>query len=135
MFSHEIQLRIRYEHTDRMGYCYYGNYPSFYEAGRTEMMRDLGMSYRDLEDSGILMPVINMNIEYHSPAFYDDLITVRTILKKLPSSRIFFDYEIYNQQGKLINSATTTLVFLNAQTNKPQRVPEFFLNKIAEKFR
>lgn len=134
MISNEISLRIRYNHTDKMGYCYYGNYPSFYEAGRTELMRGLGMSYRELEDNGIFMPVISMNIEYIHPAFYDDEIVIKTIIKEMPAARIIFYYEIYNQKKELINRAETVLVFLNSANMNPCRPPAFFLDLLKKYF-
>lgn len=117
-----------------MGFCYYGNYPSFYEAGRTELMRSLGMSYRELEEKGILMPVLSMNIQYINSAYYDDEIRVKTIVKKMPSAKITFYYEIYDKHNTLINKAETVLAFLNAKTMKPCRPPAFFIELLKKYF-
>jgi acyl-CoA thioester hydrolase len=105
MYTCDIQQRIRYGETDQMGYVYYGRYAEFYEIGRTELIRLLGMTYRDLESSGILLPVVRMNIRYHRPAAYDELITIRTVLRTLPTARITFFHELFNENGELINEA------------------------------
>ena len=104
MYSAETQVRIRYSETDRMGYTYYGNYAQYYEIGRTELIRKFGMTYKSLEDSGIMLPVISLNIKYIKPGFYDDLLTIRTIIKEFPGTRIKFYHEIYNEQNVLINT-------------------------------
>lgn len=130
MISHEIEIRITYADTDMMGFVYYGNYPVFYEKGRTELIRSLGLSYKEMEERGILMPVRNMRSEYYKPARYDDIIRVKTTVESLPTSRMSFHYEIYNLSGELIHEAFTDLIFLNAQTLKPVRAPEFLTEKI-----
>ena len=117
MYNHQVDIRIRYAHTDQMGYCYYGNYAQFYEIGRVEALRNLGFSYKKIEESGILLPVIDFNIKYINPAYYDDLITVNTIIKELPSARIKFEYEIFNESGEKLNFGATTLVFTNKKTS------------------
>ena len=109
MFSNSTQLRIRYSETDQMGYCYYGNYAQFFEIGRVETLREIGVSYKDLESRGIMLPVIDLTVKYIRPALYDDLIEVKTTLKKLPKARIEFDYEIYNEKKELLTTASTTL--------------------------
>jgi acyl-CoA thioester hydrolase len=130
MYITETQVRVRYGESDRMGYAYYGNYPLYYEVGRTEMLRNLGLTYKELEDDGIILPVINLQSNYLLPAFYDDLLTVKTCLKELPSVRIKFDYEVYNQRGEKLNYGETTLVFTDAKTRKPRRPPEYFMEKV-----
>jgi acyl-CoA thioester hydrolase, YbgC/YbaW family len=130
MYITETQVRVRYGESDRMGYAYYGNYPLYYEVGRTEMLRNLGLTYKDMEDNGIILPVINLQCNYLSAAFYDDLLTVKTYLKELPSVRIRFEYEIYNEKGEKLNYGETTLVFTNAKTRKPRRPPEYFMEKV-----
>jgi acyl-CoA thioester hydrolase len=130
MIVAETQIRIRYSETDKMGFVYYGNYPQFYEIGRTELFRSADFSYKKLEDAGILMPVLNLSVQYIRPAFYDDLITIKTMVKEVPKSRITFDYEIYNQSGELINKGDTTLGFLNAKTMRPCRPPKEFIEYI-----
>ena len=130
MYNHQVDIRIRYAHTDQMGYCYYGNYAQFYEIGRVEALRNLGLSYKKIEESGILLPVIDFNIKYINPAYYDDLITVNTIIKELPSARLKFEYEIFNESGEKLNFGTTTLVFINKQTNRPTKCPLELIEKL-----
>jgi acyl-CoA thioester hydrolase len=115
---------VRYAETDKMGFVYYGNYAVFFEVARVEAMRHLGISYKSLEDKGILMPVIEYNTKYLKPAKYDDLLTINVIIRKMPSLKIAFEYEVYNEEKTLINLAETTLVFLDKQTYKPQPVPD-----------
>jgi acyl-CoA thioester hydrolase len=126
----ETQIRVRYGESDRMGYAYYGNYPLYYEVGRTEMLRSLGLSYKSMEDSGIILPVINLQSNYLLPALYDDLITVKTFLKELPTVRIRFEYEVYNEKGEKLNFGETTLAFSDAKTRKPRRPPDYFMEKV-----
>ena len=130
MYNHQVDIRIRYAHTDQMGYCYYGNYAQFYEIGRVEALRNLGFSYKKIEESGILLPVIDFNIKYINPAYYDDLITVNTIIKELPSARIKFEYEIFNESGEKLNFGATTLVFINKKTNRPTKCPLELIEKL-----
>ena len=130
MYNHQVDIRIRYAHTDQMGYCYYGNYAQFYEIGRVEALRNLGLSYKKIEESGILLPVIDFNIKYINPAYYDDLITVNTIIKELPSARIKFEYEIFNESGEKLNFGATTLVFINKKTNRPTKCPLELIEKL-----
>ena len=134
MFKSETTIRVRYAETDRMGYVYYGNYSQYYEVGRVEALRDLGYSYKTIEDSGIMLPVLQFSIKYFKPAYYDDLLTVVTIIKEIPSTRINFEYEIYNQQNDLLNKGDTTLVFVSIKTGKPCKPPSDFLNTIENFF-
>lgn len=125
---------MRYGETDRMGYVYYGNYPLYYEVGRTEMLRSAGLSYRAMEEEGILLPVHSLSIKYMEPARYDDLLTLKVILKELPTAKIQFHYEIYNEQGKLLNTGETVLVFVDAQTRRPCRAPEALIKELEKYF-
>jgi acyl-CoA thioester hydrolase len=113
-----------------MGYVYYGNYATYFEVARTEMLRSLGYTYKDWEDSGIILPVREMHTRFHSPAFYDDHLTVRTIIKELPAARITFHHEVYNQEEKLICTGKLDLVFVNRETGRPTRAPREFLDAI-----
>lgn len=134
MYISETTIRVRYAETDKMGYVYYGNYTHYYEVGRVEALRSLGMSYKDMEDSGIMLPVYSCSIRYLKPALYDDLLTIKTTIKELPKARIVFDYEVYNQKGELLNTAVTGLVFIDMRTNKPCAAPAAFLEKIGKFF-
>jgi acyl-CoA thioester hydrolase len=130
MYSCDISQRIRYGETDQMGYVYYGRYAEFFEIGRTELIRNLGMTYRDLESSGILLPVVKMSVKYNKPAVYDELIIIRTTLRSLPTARITFFYEIYSEAGNLINEAECQLVFTDSQSRKPVRPPQILLDAL-----
>lgn len=123
MYSFSTKTRVRYGETDQMGYCYYGNYALYLEVGRVETLRALGMSYKQLEDTQILLPVLELNIKYFKPCFYDDLITIKTNITELPKVRIKFDYEIFNEKKELLTKATTTLVFVSKKTMKPMNCP------------
>ena len=125
MFSYDFQVRVRYADTDQMGYVYYGKYASFYEIGRVEALRSLGFSYRKLEEEeGIMMPVLDCYSKFIAPAYYDELLTVRTMVKEIPKVRIFFEYEILNEAEKLINTGKTTLAFIGKESLRPCRVPK-----------
>lgn len=130
----EVKIRVRYAETDKMGYSHHGNYASYFEIGRTELLRQAGLSYRQVEESGIMLPVRNMNVTYYKPAFYDDLITISTRLKEKPAVRLIFEYEIHNEAGELLCKAETTLVFVDAKTRKPCRAPKYFLEKVLQAF-
>lgn len=130
MFISEVSLRVRYGETDRMGYVYYGNYAQYYEVGRVEALRKLGWNYKDMEDSGILLPVHSMSVRYFKPAYYDDLLTVKTIIREMPGVRIRFEYEIYNQKDEKINEGEATLVFISADTKKPCPAPPEFIEAL-----
>lgn len=132
MFSNTSHIRIRYSETDQMGYCYYGNYAQFFEIGRVETLREIGVSYRALEERGIMLPVVDLNVKYLKPALYDDLIEIRTFLKKIPTAKIEFEYEIYNEKKELLTTATTSLVFISAETMKPIQAPHDLIEKIKE---
>jgi acyl-CoA thioester hydrolase len=126
----ETILRVRYGETDQMGVVYYGNYAQYLEQGRTEWLRDMGFSYKWMEENGIHLPVVNLTIDYKHPAHYDDLITITTTLKKIPTFKIEFYYEIHNQEGQLLVIASTILVFINSVTNKLRRAPDYLLKGI-----
>jgi acyl-CoA thioester hydrolase len=134
MYISETTVRVRYAETDRMGYVYYGNYAQYYEVGRVEALRQLGTSYKEMEDNGIMLPVYICNLKYLKPALYDDLLLIKTSVKELPTAKITFDYEIYNQKNELLNTGSSTLVFINVSNNKPCPAPEIFIEKIKRYF-
>lgn len=125
MYSSTTQVRVRYGETDQMGYLYYGYYALYYEVGRAEAIRQLGFTYKELEDMGIVMPVVELNSQYFRPALYDNLITVKTILKAMPDgAKISFHSELYNEQEQLLNRGVTTLVFYDPKDKKKVTMPE-----------
>jgi acyl-CoA thioester hydrolase len=127
MYQSKTEVRVRYAETDQMGYVYYGNYATFYEVGRVEALRDLGLSYSELEKMGIMMPVLELRSKFIKPAFYDQLLTVTTIIRVLPNTRIRFEYEITDQDNQLLNIGETTLVFVEMSRNRPVGAPEGIL--------
>ena len=134
MYSFETKLRVRYAETDQMQFVYYGVYTQYFEVGRVELLRSLGISYKEIESMGYALPVVNMSINYKKPAFYDDLLTIRTIIKALPTTKIKFEYEIFNFKGDLINIGEVTLVFISKKTNKPCYAPEKIIDKFKQKW-
>jgi acyl-CoA thioester hydrolase len=134
MFSSEVKIRVRYGETDRMGYVYYGNYAEYFEVARVEALRELGLNYKDVEDNGIMLPVYTFNIKYFKPAFYDDILTIKTSIKEIPQARITFEYETYNEKKELLNKGETVLVFIDIKTNKPRSAPENFIKKLKKYF-
>lgn len=134
MYTYQTNLRIRYAETDQMGYCYYGNYPQFFEIGRVETLRSLGVSYKKIEDSGIMLPVLDLNIKYIKPAKYDDLITIKTTITQLPSLKIYFEYEIFNEAKDLLTKGSTTLVFVDSMSRRPIKCPDEILNAFKAHF-
>jgi acyl-CoA thioester hydrolase len=134
MYENICNTRVRYGETDQMGYVYYGNYAQFFEIGRVEAMRSLGMSYKDMEAEGIMLPVTEFNIKYLKPAFYDDELTIKTYIRKIPSVKIHFDYEIFNADGLKLCEAFTTLVFVSKDTMRPRSAPDSFIDKLKKYF-
>lgn len=123
MYTSETSIRVRYGETDQMGYVYYGNYAMYYEVARVESLRQLGLTYREIEEMGIMMPVLENKSKYLAPARYDDLLRIVTTLREKPGVKIRFEYEIFNSQNTLIHQGETLLVFINKTTNRPCRQP------------
>ena len=113
-----------------MGYVYYGNYAQYFEVARVEALREMGLSYKEMEADGVMLPVVHFNIDYKKAGFYDDELTIKTTIKKLPSTVIKFDYETYNEKNELLNTAHTALVFINMKTGKPTRSPDSLNDKL-----
>ncbi len=131
MYTATTQIRVRYGETDQMGYLYYGNYALYYEVGRAEAIRELGFTYRELEEMGIMMPVVKLQCDFLRPALYDNLITVKTILRELPTgSSIQFHSELYNEDDQLLNRGITTLVFYDPLAKKKVTMPPELLNRL-----
>lgn len=130
MNFHEFKVRVRYAETDQMGVVYHGNYAQYFEMGRVEWLRSLGLSYSELEKKGVMLPVVSLTLNYKKPARYDDLLTVRTIFKKQESVKIEFDYEIYNETGELLTTGNSVLVFVDMKTGRPVLPPDYVLDKI-----
>ncbi len=135
MLESEVKIRVRYAETDQMGYVYYGNYGAYFEVARTEAFRQLGISYKKLESDGVMMPVLDMRAKYIKPARYDDLLTVKLLLKEKPvGARIKFEYEVYNEAQELLTIGETTMVFVKISTNRPTAVPQDLHDKLDPHF-
>lgn len=135
MYKHETKVRVRYGETDQMGYLYYGNYALYYEVGRAEAIRDLGITYRDLEEiHRIKMPVLYLESKFLAPAHYDEEITVQTMIKELPTKMIRFDHKVFNPKGKLLNKGVVKLFFVDMENQKRVSTPAYVGDKIAPYF-
>jgi acyl-CoA thioester hydrolase len=135
MFTTEHQIRVRYAETDQMDVVYHSNYPQYFEVARAESIRGLGLTYRQLEEAGIVMPVVELHLRYLRPAHYDDLLTIKTILKELPADhRIEFHHEVYNESGKMITIGRIVLYFVSAETHAKCPMPEVLREKLAPFF-
>ena len=134
MFTSETKLRVRYGETDQMGVVYHGNYPLYFEVARVEALRDVGLSYKQMEESGVLMPVVEVNMKFLNSARYDDLITIKTTLPEFPGVRIFFRYELFNEAGQKLCEASTLLVFIKSDTKRPVRCPDILLQRLKPYF-
>jgi acyl-CoA thioester hydrolase len=134
MYTYENKIRVRYGETDQMGYVYHGNYALYYEETRTEMLRHIGLPYVELEDQGVIMPIRHMEIKYLKPAKYDNLITVRAIVKEMPTAKMVIDYQVFNEDGDLLNEGQTTLVFADMKTGRPCRPPQRLIDMVKPYF-
>lgn len=134
MIENKTPLKIRYSETDQMGYAHHGNYAQYFEIGRLELLHDLGISYKKMEEEGIILPVYSINTRFIQPAKFDDSLTLRTMLKVIPSTRITFEYEIYNSENKKITTGETVLVFVDTAKNRPIKIPQELLSKITSHF-
>lgn len=125
MYESITQVRVRYAETDQMNVVYYGNYAQYFEVGRVESIRQLGYTYKDMEASGVIMPVVDLHIKYLRPATYDDLLTIKTQVRELPADhRIEFFQEVFNEQGKMLTSGKVVLYFLTLATRTRTNMPE-----------
>ena len=128
--TQEINIRVRYGETDKMGVVYHANYAQYLEVARVEWLRNLGVSYRWMEENGVMLPVISLHIDYKNPARYDDLLTVKVGLKKSPSVKIEFEYEIRDENDRILVLANTVLAFINSHTGKPIKCPDYIMEKL-----
>lgn len=133
MLTSTTQIRVRYADTDKMGVVYHSNYAIFFEVGRTEMFREIGLPYDEMEKNNIMLPLVDLHINYKRPAHYDELLTVTTKLCELPNVKIKFEYEIHNKKGELLVDGYTTLVFIDTTRNRPTRMPDS-IKSILEKY-
>jgi len=134
MFESTKQIRVRYGETDRMGFVYYGNYTLYYEEARTDAMRKIGLSYKELEEQGIMLPVVNLHARFMRPAGYDEMLTVKTQLRELPNRKMKFHCEIFNEEGVLLNFSEVTLMFIKRDSMKACQPPTSLLEKLSPYF-
>lgn len=135
MFTSETQIRVRYAETDQMHVVYHGNYAQYFEAARTESIRQLGFTYSDMEAMGVIMPIIELHTKFLRPAHYDDLLTIKVILKELPADhRIEFYHEVYNETQKLLTLGRVVLYFINSKTKEKTMIPDALLKKLQPYF-
>ena len=130
MRDHISILKVRYAETDQMGVVHHGNYAQYLEIARIEWLEKIGISYKSMEKNGIMLPVYEMNFKFKKSAFFDDELKIITSLRQTPDVKIIFDYKIYNQEEELLTTANTTLVFMDAETRRPIRCPEYVLEKL-----
>jgi acyl-CoA thioester hydrolase len=136
MYEFNTQVRVRYAEADPMNVVYYGNYAQYFEVGRVESLRNLGISYKGIEDMGIMLPVVELNIKYLRPAKYDDLLTIKSQIKELPTEhKIIFDQEIYNEEGKLLTIGKVKLYFMDSKLGKRASMPAIMLEKLSTYFK
>ena len=130
MKKSSTKTRVRYSETDQMGVVYHGNYAQFFEMGRTEWLRSLGVTYKNMEISGVLLPVISLSCNFIKSAKYDDILTIETFLKKKPMVKIEFEYKIINQEDELICTGSSVLAFLNKKNGRPTRCPSYLIDSL-----
>ena len=130
MNKFDIEVRVRYAETDQMGVVYHANYAQYFEIGRVEWLRNQGISYKWMEENGIMLPVVTLTMNYKKPAKYDDILTVTTILKSQTSVKIEFDYEIRNQEGELLTTGYSMLVFIDMKSGRPTLPPDYVTERL-----
>ena len=134
MITYEAKIRVNYKDTDKMGIVHHSNYIVYYEMARVEALREWGMPYSDMEQRGIISPILEVGSKYILPAYFDEVLTVRVIVEEMPMVRLKVRYELYNEEGKLINTGHTWLGFLDGETRRPCRAPEYFVKKMQALF-
>ncbi len=130
MLTNEITFRVRYGETDQMGVVYHGNYPQYLEMGRISWLRALDLSYKEMEANGVMLPVVSLEMKFLKPALFDDLVTVKTNLKRLPMVRIEFDYVLTNQNNDILLTANTVLAFMDSSKKRPIKCPDYIFKKL-----
>lgn len=130
MEIHTTKIRVRYGETDQMGVVYHGNYAQYLEVARVEWLRSIDVSYKKMEEEGVMLPVVNLNINFKKPAVYDEVLSVKTKLREKPGLKITIDQEIFNDKGDLLTTSEITLVFVNMTTKRPMLCPDHLLKKL-----
>ncbi len=125
--TRDIPIRVRYNETDQMGIVHHSNYIFYYEVARTELMRSLGTSYREMEERGALLVVRDVRSRFVAPAYYDEMLTVRVSIREMPTVKVTFDFEIFNERGEAIHTGEVVLACVDKATRRPKRAPEWFV--------
>lgn len=128
MLENNHKFRVRYIETDQMGHVHHANYVQYYEMGRIEWLRSFGVSYKEMEESGVLLPVAAMSYQFKKSAKYDDQLTLTTYLKELPTAKIIFEYKLHNDKNELLSTGETVLVFVNKETMRPIKCPDYLMD-------
>lgn len=135
MFNSETNIRVRYSETDQMNVVYHGNYAQYFEVARAEAIREMGITYKEMEEMGIVMPIVELHTKFLRPAKYDDLLTIKTQLRELPTDhRVEFHHEVYNEEGKLLTIGRVVLYFLDAKTMARSVMPAALANHLLPYF-
>ena len=134
MKSFDTKIRVEYHHTDQMGIVHHSNYIKFFEVARTEWLRAAGLTYAEMERRGVMMPIVDVQVKYRTPSYYDELITVRVSVEELPMARMTFHYEIFGEDGRDVASGLTTLGFIDKETRRPQRAPQWLMDVLNREF-
>lgn len=130
MIAHETQIRVRYADTDQMGYVYYGKYAEYFEVGRVELIRNLGFTYKSIEERGIMMPVVDMKAKYYQPGRYDELLSIKTMIVEFPRASFLTQYEVRNESGELVVKGEVKLAFIDMERMRPTRAPSYIKEAI-----
>ena len=134
MYTHTLSVRVRYGETDQMGYAYYGHYAAYCEVARVEALRALGLNYKQIEEEGVMLPVLEHHSYYHRPAYYDDLLKIGVRIESLPTAVIHFQYTFFNEKNELVHTAVTKLAFIQSATKRPCRPPQKLLTLLRPYF-
>ncbi|AWH74928.1 thioesterase [Dokdonia sp. Dokd-P16] len=130
MKNHNTFVKVRYSETDQMGFVHHSNYAQYLEIARLEWLEQFGISYKWMEENGVMLPVYNLNTTFKKSALFDDRLKIETSLRDIPTVRIMFDYKVYNQNEELLTVASTELIFMNTKTGRPMRCPKYILEKL-----
>ncbi len=132
LITKDIPIRVRYNETDQMGIVHHSNYIFYYEVARTELMRSLGTSYREMEERGVLLVVRDVRSHFIAPAYYDEVLNVRVSIREIPTAKVTFDFEIFNEKSQLIHTGEVTLASVDKTTRRPRRAPEWFVELLRQ---
>lgn len=131
VITRDVPIRVRYNETDQMGIVHHSNYIFYFEVARTELMRSLGTSYKEMEDGGALLVVRDVHLHFIAPAYYDEILNVRVSIRETPTVKVIFDFEIFNQKGEPIHTGSVILACVDKETRRPKRCPQWFVDVVS----